>query len=120
MIMPEGSDPNSGVGTGAFTIESFEPGVRTLAKRSPNYWPEGCGHADSVELLVINDQAARTSAPQTGAIHVLNRVDPKTVSLLERGPHVQNIAVTRDEPQSVVVGHNGHVSAVLGDSRYQK
>jgi peptide/nickel transport system substrate-binding protein len=93
MIMPEGSDPNSGVGTGAFTIESFEPGVRTLAKRNPNYWKEGRGHADSVELLVINDQAARTSALQTGAIHVMNRVDPKTVSLLERGPDVQIIDV---------------------------
>lgn len=93
MIMPEGSDPNSGVGTGPFTIESFEPGVRTLAKRNPNYWKEGRGHADTVELLVINDQAARTSALQTGAIHVMNRVDPKTVSLLERSPDVQIIDV---------------------------
>lgn len=93
MIMPEGSDPSSGVGTGPFLIESFEPGVRALAKRNPNYWKEGRAHVDSVEVLVINDQTARTSALQTGAIHVMNRVDPKTVSLLERAPDVQIIDV---------------------------
>jgi peptide/nickel transport system substrate-binding protein len=93
MIMPEGSDPNSGIGTGPFTIEAFEPGVRALGKRNPNYWKQGRGHADSVEMLVINDQAARTSALQTGAIHIMNRVDPKTVSLLERSPELQIINV---------------------------
>lgn len=93
MIMPEGSDPNSGIGTGPFVIEAFEPGVRTLARRNENYWKEGRGHVDSVELLVINDQAARTSALQTGSIHVMNRVDPKTVALLERSPDIQIIDV---------------------------
>lgn len=93
MIMPEGSDPNSGIGTGPFTIEAFEPGVRALGKRNENYWKQGRGHVDTAEILVINDPTARTSALQTGSIHVMNRVDPKTVSLLERSPDIQIIDV---------------------------
>lgn len=84
VIMPEGSDPASGIGTGAYVIESFEPGVRTFATRNPNYWKEGRGHVDSVETVAINDLTARTSALQTGAVHFISRVDPKTVTLLER------------------------------------
>ena len=52
--------------------------MRTLAKRNPNYWKEGRGHADLVETLAINDLTARTSALQTGAVHFINRLDPKT------------------------------------------
>ncbi len=89
LIVPEGTDFNKPIGTGPFTIETFEPGVRTLAKRNPNYWKEGRGHADSVETLAINDLTARTSALQTGAVHFINRLDPKTVDLLKRMPHMQ-------------------------------
>jgi peptide/nickel transport system substrate-binding protein len=86
LIMPEDADPAAPIGTGAFVIESFEPGVRTFATRNPNYWKEGRGHVDSVETLAINDLTARTSALQTGQVHFVNRLDPKTFALLERAP----------------------------------
>jgi peptide/nickel transport system substrate-binding protein len=89
LIAPDGTDFTNPVGTGPFIIESFEPGVRTLSKRNPNYWKEGRGHADSVETLAINDLTARTSALQTGAVHWANRLDPKTVDLLKRVPNMQ-------------------------------
>ena len=86
LIVPDGTDMKQPVGTGAFIIETFEPGVRTLSRRNPNYWKEGRGHADSVETLAINDLTARTSALQTGAVHWINRLDPKTIDLLARAP----------------------------------
>lgn len=89
LIAPEGVDWNKPVGTGGYMIESFEPGVRTLAKRNPNYWKEGRAWADSVETLALNDLTARTSALQTGSVHFINRLDPKTVSLVERAPGMQ-------------------------------
>jgi peptide/nickel transport system substrate-binding protein len=89
LMVPDGSDFTKPIGTGAFIVESFEPGVRTLSKRSPNYWKEGRGHADSVETLALNDLTARTSALQTGAVHFVNRLDPKTVDLLKRMPRMQ-------------------------------
>jgi peptide/nickel transport system substrate-binding protein len=89
IILPEGADMTSAIGTGAFKIEAFEPGVRTFATRNPNYWKEGRGHVDGVETLAINDLTARTSAVQTGQVHFVNRLDPKTVGLLERAPGVK-------------------------------
>lgn len=88
LIVPEGSDFRSPIGTGPYVIRVFEPGVRTLAERNPNYWKEGRGWADSVETLALNDLTARTSALQTGAVHFVNRLDPKTVHLLARASNV--------------------------------
>ena len=93
LIVPEGSDFNRPIGTGPYVIESFEPGVRTLAVRNPNYWKEGRGWVDSIETLAINDLTARTSALQTGQVHFINRLDPKTVDLLARAPGVRVIDV---------------------------
>ena len=83
LMMPDQGDPKSGIGTGGYIIDSFEPGVRALTKRNPNYWKENRAYADSVETLGINDLTARTSALQSGAAHFINRVDPKTVALLQ-------------------------------------
>ena len=82
-------DPASGVGTGGYILESFEPGVRTSFKRNPNYWKEGRAHFDEVEILSIIDIAARTNALTTGEIDVMDRVELKTAHLLERNPNIK-------------------------------
>ena len=79
----------SGVGTGAYAIESFEPGVRAKAKRNPNYWKEGRAHFDEVELLAILDVTARTNALTTGEIDGMDRADLKTVHLLKRNKKIR-------------------------------
>ncbi len=89
VVLPEGAEMASAMGTGAFIIEEFEPGVRTFATRNPNYWKAGRGHVETVETLAINDLTARTSALQTGGAHFINRLDPKTVGLLARAPGVK-------------------------------
>ena len=85
LILPAGSeDLGAGIGTGPFIVESFEPGVRFLGRRNPDYWKEGRAHVDAVELLAINDSSARTAAVQSGEIDIMERVDPKTADLLKR------------------------------------
>ena len=59
-------DWQSGVGTGGYIIEKFNPGVRTSLKRNPNYWKAGHANFDEIEALVIHDVAARTSAFEVG------------------------------------------------------
>jgi len=39
-------DATAGVGTGAYILENFEPGVRALFSRNPNYFKSGRGHFD--------------------------------------------------------------------------
>ena len=51
------------------------------------------GHADEVEIIVINDNTARTSALQAGQVHMMNRVDPKIVELLKGAPGISIEAV---------------------------
>lgn len=89
-----GIDWDSGVGTGGYVLDSFDPGVRTLVKRSPNYWKEGRAHFDEIETLYISDVSARTSALQTDQIDVMSNVDLKTVHLLKRKSGIQIINTT--------------------------
>ena len=86
-------DAKSGLGTGGYTIENFDPGVRTAVKRFPNYWKSGRAHFDEAELLSIVDVTARTNALTTGEIDAMDRVDIKTAHLLARNPNV-NIVET--------------------------
>ena len=80
----EDQNLNAGIGTGGYVLDRFEPGVRCLVKRNPNYWKSGRAHFDEVESIAIEDINARTSALKTGQIDVMNRCDLKTVHLLER------------------------------------
>ena len=82
-------DWKSGVGTGGYSLESFEPGVRTKLKRAPNYWKKGRAHFDGVEALSIKDKAARTSALTTGEIDVMDRVELKTAHLMARDKNLR-------------------------------
>ena len=90
----QGKDWEKGIGTGGFILENWEPGVRGLTKRNPNYWKEGRAHFDSVETLAITDVNARSNALKTGRIDVMDRVDLKTVHLLKRMPKVNVTALT--------------------------
>jgi peptide/nickel transport system substrate-binding protein len=97
VIMPEKDgqvDATSGIGTGPYKIDNFEPGVRLQATRHPNYYKAGRAHFDSIEHLVLLDTAARQNAIMNGDIDVANRVDPKTVALLARVPTLEILEVT--------------------------
>ena len=90
VIQPNGGldDPNAGIGTGPYKVASFEPGVRVTFEKSTNDWRDDRGYVESVEIVVINDATARTAALSSGQVHFVNRVDPKTVDLLKRGPNL--------------------------------
>ena len=83
-IQPGGGvdNPAAGIGAGPYKVMEFEPGVRAAFERHANYFDSSIGHADQVEILVINDNTARTAALQSGQVHIINRVDPKIVELL--------------------------------------
>jgi peptide/nickel transport system substrate-binding protein len=83
-IQPGGGvdNPAAGIGAGPYKVMEYEPGVRVAFERHANYFDSSIGHADQVEILVINDNTARTAALQSGQVHMINRVDPKIVELL--------------------------------------
>ena len=90
--VPDGfTDWNKPVGTGAYTLERFEPGVRCITRKAGDYWKPNAGHVDAIELLVINDDMARTNALISGQVDVVNRIDGRTADLLKRNKHLQVI-----------------------------
>ncbi len=92
---PEGGiDWQTGIGTGGYMLKSYEPGLRTLTTRNPNYWKEGHAHFDEVESLFIPDTAARTVALQTGEVDSINNLELKTIGLLKRAGNVNIIQTT--------------------------
>jgi peptide/nickel transport system substrate-binding protein len=82
------------IGTGAYTLESFEPGVRIVLKNRGDYWKPGRANFDTVEIRNIQDVAARTAALQSGEVHAVNRLDARTVDLMMKDPNL-NIVRTK-------------------------
>ncbi|WP_052659195.1 ABC transporter substrate-binding protein [Pseudomonas sp. LFM046] len=97
-ILPRGVDGQvdwrSGVGTGGYMLKEYNPGVRAFVVRNPNYWKQGRAHVDEAELIAIADSVARQNALITGKVHVINRVEIKTLSLLQRSNKVRIAEVT--------------------------
>jgi peptide/nickel transport system substrate-binding protein len=90
----DGVDWQSGVGTGAYMLDKFEPGVRLALKRFPNHWNGDRGHFDRVEIISIHDLSARSNALVTGKVDLIDRPDLKTVHLLAKKPGIRVDEVT--------------------------
>ncbi|RWM20727.1 ABC transporter substrate-binding protein [Mesorhizobium sp.] len=91
IIQPNGGmdKPDAGIGTGPYKVAINKPGVKYGGERFANYWqPDKYGHADQVEIIIINDATARTAALQGGQVNMINRVEPKIVDLVKRLPGV--------------------------------
>ena len=80
----QGAEFEKGIGTGGYMLENWEPGVRALVKRNPDYWKAGRAHFDAVEILGIADESARTNALKTGQVHAINRCPTRTFHLLQK------------------------------------
>lgn len=88
-IGPDGEDFDKGIGTGAFILEDFQPGVRALTKRNPNYWHPDRANVDSVETIAMDDTTARMAALMSGQAHIINAVEPRLVSRLKARPDIE-------------------------------
>ncbi|EEW26106.1 ABC transporter substrate-binding protein [Rhodobacter ferrooxidans] len=90
IVQPNGGldDVNAAIGTGPYKLVTAEAGVHYSFTRNTDDWNTARGHYDEVELLIINDATARSSALQSGQVHMINRVEPKVAKLLGRSPGV--------------------------------
>ncbi len=84
-----GIDWQKMVGTGAFVMENFEPGVSTKMKRNPNYHKNNKPYFDEVEFIGINDWTARLNALTTGEVDAIIDVDLRNTGLIERNANMK-------------------------------
>jgi peptide/nickel transport system substrate-binding protein len=56
------------IGTGPFLLERYEPNVKTVFKRNPDYFRSGLPYVDGVEWLVLDDESTALAMYRTGQI----------------------------------------------------
>jgi peptide/nickel transport system substrate-binding protein len=56
------------IGTGPFLLEHYEPNVKTVFKRNPDYFRPGLPYVDGVEWLVLDDESTGLVMYRTGQI----------------------------------------------------
>lgn len=89
-IVADGTtDFSKGNGTGAFICKEFQPGVRSVAVRNPNYWKENRPYLDGFDFIAISDNSARVNALLAGQIQLAGSVDPRTRRRLENEKSVK-------------------------------
>lgn len=84
-----GIDWESGIGTGAFKLESFEPGIAITMVRNPDYHKPGLPYFDALEVINIQDSSARLNALLTGEVDVIEDVDIRNIAMVEGNPDLK-------------------------------
>ena len=94
-VVPAGTTNfNKQVGTGPFLFVSWEPGVRALFKRNPNYWGIHSGGGpwvDQLEIQMIPDNTARLNALLGNQVQEITFLDPVTAKAQSFNKAVQII-----------------------------
>ncbi len=70
VIQPNGGidNPTAGIGTGAYKVTSFQPGVRMTFEKNANDWRSDRGFAQNLEFITMNDATARIAALSSGQL----------------------------------------------------
>ncbi|MEM9223915.1 MAG: ABC transporter substrate-binding protein [Pseudomonadota bacterium] len=90
MIVADGTtDFSKGNGTGAFVVEEFSPGVRSIMTRNPNYFKENQPYLDAFEFFAIPDENARLNALVAGDVQLASALNSRSLRLLEASPGVE-------------------------------
>src|SRR5262249_10074785 len=58
------------VGCGPFALERYEPGVKAIFARNPDYYERGLPHLDRVEWIFLRDRALQLSLFRAGEVDV--------------------------------------------------
>jgi peptide/nickel transport system substrate-binding protein len=58
----------SAIGTGPFLLERYEPNLKTVFKRNPDYFIPGLPWVDGVEWLIVDDASAGLAMYRTGQL----------------------------------------------------
>src|SRR6201989_2687653 len=76
-------------GTGAFTIESHQPGVKTVFKANPNWWRKPEHNLKEIIFTPIGWDATRAAAPLSGEVALMEPVPIQDISRVDSSPNAQ-------------------------------
>jgi peptide/nickel transport system substrate-binding protein len=76
-------------GTGAFTIESHQPGVKTVFKANPNWWRKPEHNLKEIVFTPIGSDATRVAALLSGEVDLIEPVPIQDISRVDASPNAQ-------------------------------
>ena len=95
MIVADGTtDFTTANGTGAFICETFEPGVRSVGVKNPNYFKAEGPYLDSFEFFAIADNSARVNALMSGDIQIAANLNPRSMRTLDTSDAIKTSVTT--------------------------
>lgn len=76
------------VGTGPFTLTTFDPARVIDVKRNPDYFREGQPYVDRIRVLIYPDPTAETSALLSGGVDLIAKVHSTDYASLSNSPGI--------------------------------
>ena len=76
-------------GTGAFSIESHQPGVKTVFKANPNWGPKPEHNQKGISFTAMGADATRVAALLSGEVDVIEPVPLQDISRVDSSPNAQ-------------------------------
>ena len=101
-------------GTGAFSIESHQPGVKTVFKANPNWWRKAEHNLKEIIFTPIGSDATRVAALLSGEVDVIepvpiqdiSRVDSTPTAQVLKGPELRTIFLGMDQVRDELLYSN--------------
>ena len=102
------------MGTGPFTIESHQPGVKTVFKKNPNYWRKVDGNIDEIVFTPIANDSTRVSALLSGEVDIvepvplqdIDRVKSSGAAQVLNAPEIRVVFLGMDQARDELVNSN--------------
>jgi peptide/nickel transport system substrate-binding protein len=76
-------------GTGAFMVESHQPGVKTVFKVNPNWWRKPQHNIKEIVFTPIGSDATRVAALLSGEVDVIEPVPTQDIARVDSSPNAQ-------------------------------
>jgi peptide/nickel transport system substrate-binding protein len=101
-------------GTGLFTVESHQPGVKTVYKANPNSWRKPEHNIKEIVFTPIGSDATRVAALLSGEVDVvepvpiqdITRVDSSPNAQVLKGPELRTIFIGMDQVRDELLYSN--------------
>jgi peptide/nickel transport system substrate-binding protein len=76
-------------GTGPFTVESHQPGVKTVFKANPSWWRKPEHNLKEIIFTPIGSDATRVAALLSGEVDIIEPVPIQDISRVDSSPNAQ-------------------------------
>jgi peptide/nickel transport system substrate-binding protein len=101
-------------GTGAFAVESHQPGVKTVFKANPNWWRKPEHNIKEIVFTPIGSDATRVAALLSGEVDIIepvpiqdiSRVDSTPTAQVLKGPELRTIFLGMDQTRDELLYSN--------------